>query len=52
MQRERDRLLRASAHRWTSEDIVQARFAMLEPAGAPAPSVCADRAAIARAAFS
>jgi hypothetical protein len=45
MQREPDRLLRASAHRWTSEDIVQARIAMLEPAGAPAPSAGADRAA-------
>jgi hypothetical protein len=52
MQRERDRLLRASAHRWTSEDIVQARFAMLESAGAPASSACADRPATARTTLS
>jgi hypothetical protein len=52
MQRERDLLLHASAHRWTSEDIVQVRFAMLESAGAPASSACADRPASARAALS
>jgi hypothetical protein len=52
MQCVRGLLLRVSVHSWTSEDILQMRFAMLEPAGAPAPSARAERPAIARAELS